>query len=486
MAGAPCPVELMREVVTRLHMPEVAIGYGMTETAPLSTLSARDDAVEKRVGTVGRVMPHVEVKLVDPATGLVKPASESFGPGFAERALTNGKGRFAIGVNYQHLALQSYEGTDLENGDLAFVLQHNDCCPSAGGGAAGASPDDPPFEGDLVRMSLSLNLKTDIVAPFFSYGVNNRWDVGVIVPIVHVSLNPTITSTIDRVATCPGGTCTGLNQLIHSWNGQGQTTKTETLSGSASGIGDVVLRTKYRFADATGGGFAGGLDVRLPTGDKENLLGTGAVQTKVYLIASAELSKLAPHVNFGFTHSSGDISTSLTSLPSSSQPANAATQTQINAATGVLLADTHLPNEINFFGGVDYAAHPLVTLSADLIGRTFLDTERFAMVSRQFAFRTVAGGPISNETRSTFDTTGSGSLTSLLGVVGAKLNLTGTPFLLTANVLFPLNHSGLSPKVTPVFGLEYSFKFGRTAEDAEDAEDGAGCQGASGSMLAPC
>src|SRR5262249_41015439 len=54
MAGSPCPVELMKQVIGRLHVPEVAIGYGMTETAPLSTLSARDDALERRVGTVGR------------------------------------------------------------------------------------------------------------------------------------------------------------------------------------------------------------------------------------------------------------------------------------------------------------------------------------------------------------------------------------------------------------------------------------------------
>jgi fatty-acyl-CoA synthase len=63
MAGAPCPIELMREVVSRLHMPEVAIGYGMTETSPISTLSARGDTLERRVGTVGRVQPHLEISI---------------------------------------------------------------------------------------------------------------------------------------------------------------------------------------------------------------------------------------------------------------------------------------------------------------------------------------------------------------------------------------------------------------------------------------
>jgi fatty-acyl-CoA synthase len=65
MAGSPCPVELMRHVVDRLHMPEVAIGYGMTETSPLSTMSRRDDPLETRVSTVGSVLPHVEITVRD-------------------------------------------------------------------------------------------------------------------------------------------------------------------------------------------------------------------------------------------------------------------------------------------------------------------------------------------------------------------------------------------------------------------------------------
>lgn len=84
MAGAPCPIELMREVVAKLHMPEVAIGYGMTETSPISTLSARDDALELRVSTVGRVMPHMEICIRDPGTQAVVP------PGSAGEFCTRG------------------------------------------------------------------------------------------------------------------------------------------------------------------------------------------------------------------------------------------------------------------------------------------------------------------------------------------------------------------------------------------------------------
>ncbi|MDP7733737.1 AMP-binding protein [Mycobacterium paragordonae] len=69
MAGAPCPVEVMRQVIERMHMPGVSICYGMTETSPVSTQTRTDDALERRVGTVGRVGPHLEIKVVDPDTG---------------------------------------------------------------------------------------------------------------------------------------------------------------------------------------------------------------------------------------------------------------------------------------------------------------------------------------------------------------------------------------------------------------------------------
>ncbi len=73
MAGSPCPVEVMRQVQSRMHMSEVEIAYGMTETSPVSTQTRADDPIEVRVGTVGRVHPHVEVKIVDPATARVVP-----------------------------------------------------------------------------------------------------------------------------------------------------------------------------------------------------------------------------------------------------------------------------------------------------------------------------------------------------------------------------------------------------------------------------
>jgi fatty-acyl-CoA synthase len=73
MAGAPCPVEVMKKVLTVMHMPEVTIMYGMTETSPVSTQSLIGDPLEKQTGTVGKVYPHVEIKIVEPETGRVVP-----------------------------------------------------------------------------------------------------------------------------------------------------------------------------------------------------------------------------------------------------------------------------------------------------------------------------------------------------------------------------------------------------------------------------
>jgi fatty-acyl-CoA synthase len=70
MAGSPCPVEVMKRVVAEMNMHEVAICYGMTETSPVSTMTRMDDDLDRRTATVGQVMPHVEVKIVDPASGL--------------------------------------------------------------------------------------------------------------------------------------------------------------------------------------------------------------------------------------------------------------------------------------------------------------------------------------------------------------------------------------------------------------------------------
>ncbi|MGH8693167.1 MAG: AMP-binding protein, partial [Burkholderiales bacterium] len=76
IGGAPCPIEVMKRLVSEFHMPEVTIIYGMTETSPVATQTAADDPIEKRVGSVGRVHPHVEIRIAGPETGATLPRGE--------------------------------------------------------------------------------------------------------------------------------------------------------------------------------------------------------------------------------------------------------------------------------------------------------------------------------------------------------------------------------------------------------------------------
>ena len=81
MAGSICPVEVMKRCIDDMHMAEVSIAYGMTETSPVSCQTRADDDLERRTATIGRVHPHVEIKVVDPATGrpssAARPASSA-------------------------------------------------------------------------------------------------------------------------------------------------------------------------------------------------------------------------------------------------------------------------------------------------------------------------------------------------------------------------------------------------------------------------
>ncbi|WP_405941321.1 AMP-binding protein [Streptomyces sp. NBC_00207] len=116
MAGSPCPVEVMKEVIDRMGMTEVSICYGMTETSPVSTQTRADDSVERRVSTVGRVGPHLEVKVVDPRSGLTVPRGE---PG---ELCTRG---YSVMLGYWEEPERTAEAVDaarwMHTGDLAVM-----------------------------------------------------------------------------------------------------------------------------------------------------------------------------------------------------------------------------------------------------------------------------------------------------------------------------------------------------------------------------
>ena len=116
MAGSPCPIEVMRQVVDQMNMSEVTIAYGMTETSPVSTQTSADDPLEKRVTTVGRVHPHVEIRIIDPETGQTVPR------GASGEFLTRG---YSVMLGYWNDPERTAEAIDsdgwMHTGDLAVM-----------------------------------------------------------------------------------------------------------------------------------------------------------------------------------------------------------------------------------------------------------------------------------------------------------------------------------------------------------------------------
>ena len=118
MAGSPCPVEVMKRVVAEMHMEQVSICYGMTETSPVSLQTRMDDDLEHRTATVGRVLPHIEVKIVDPATGVTQPRGE------AGELCTRG---YSVMLGYWNEPEKTAEAVDagrwMHTGDLAVMCE---------------------------------------------------------------------------------------------------------------------------------------------------------------------------------------------------------------------------------------------------------------------------------------------------------------------------------------------------------------------------
>ena len=349
---------------------------------------------------------------LDPALGTLNRTTDSFGPLFAERALTSGKGKLTLGSTYQRSSFDRFEGNDLRDGEIHSTLTHQQI-----------EGRDLHFEGDIIDAAFFIDLKTDTFTVFANYGVTDRFDVGLAVPIQRVDLTARVALTILNVASGPDA-----NQ-VHFFTDGGLTSERGD-TGSASGIGDVVLRGKLGLIQGDWGGLAAGADVRLGTGDAANLLGTGSTQVKGFLIASGGKSRFSPHVNAGYTFT-GD-----------------------SDQFGVL------PDEISYAAGFDTAVTPRLTFNADLVGRMLLDAERLAQTDVEYRYR-LFNDPVGTTPRSTVRqellASEPGNLNLLLGAVGLKFNPTGR-LLLSGNLLISLSKdNGLQDTLTPVFAIDYNF-----------------------------
>jgi hypothetical protein len=362
----------------------------------------------------------------DPALGTFARATESFGPIYTERADTIGKGKFNTGINYSHFTFDRIDNLSLADGDLKLVFTHIDV-PSY-------------VKGDVITAVLHMNVTADVTAFVLTYGVTNNFDLGVAVPLERVDITARTDATVQRLATQQ-------NTGIHRFPGETSTSSFAT-SGSANGIGDILLRGKWRLLDARGGGGLAILgDLRMPTGEERDLLGTGTWLGGAFMVGSLQLGTFSPHINAGYTWSSNP--------PSASNPLPSTVTT--------------IPNYVSYAGGFDWAINPRVTVIVDVLGRTYRNAQEVTVVNKQYTAVTGdnLGGACKCEPEgenpprtvsATFPqlTSATASINTWQGSIGIKVNPVWN-LLVTANVLFSLNRKGLQDSLSPLFALDYAF-----------------------------
>lgn len=346
----------------------------------------------------------------DPSTGTFIRSTTSFGPILADRGETIGRHRVAFGANYQFFSFDQLDGTSLS--DVPAVFRHD-------------AYKTTPGRDDVIATDNSVQATVMQFTGALTYGVTDRIDLSAAVPIVRTRLSLLSNDTIERVGT-------GADTSVHYFfdpvalNNQG-TSHQVFAQGEAGGMGDVVLRAKGNVMREGRRALAVGVDVRLPTGDALNLLGSGAMGVRPFAALSASYRAMAPHVNVAYQWNGRSVLAG-------------------DVRTG---AKADMPDQFQFAAGTDVSVNPHLSLVADIFGDRLLNSPRLT------TFPFTATGPfgsvdlrdLSFETASFW--TGSGS-------IGLKTNI-ATRLLINVNLRFAIGHNGLTDRLTPLVGLEWAF-----------------------------
>lgn len=322
--------------------------------------------------------------------------TESLGPLLTERATTLGAHKLDITLTYTRVNFTKLEGKGLHELELAFVRD------DVNGNGIRDTSGPFSFESDIIRARLKVDLHQDIIAFIATYGITSVWDAGIVVPITHVRLNAKASATIFDQFGNPGGTRIG-DLAIHRFGPNSQcrspvdpTSCKRRKGGDETGIGDIILRTKYNFLRNAGvitPDLAFLFEVKLPTGDEGRLLGTGSTNLAGLLIASKTFGRwFTPHVNVGYEIDTEELER----------------------------------NTIRYALGFDARLLPRLSVDADVIGRV----------------------------KPAVDKTGEHIHDLSLGVKWNPLNA----WIVRANVQIPLDkNSGLRANIIPTIGVEYLF-----------------------------
>jgi hypothetical protein len=341
----------------------------------------------------------------DPSLGVFQRTTQSFGPILADRAETIGARRVSVGFAYQRFTFDSVEGIALSSVPAVFT---HDNAQLLGG------------REDVVTTVNSISADVNQSTLFVTMGVSDRIDVSLAVPVVSTNLHIVSRARIQRLGT--------INPLTHFYRQADDSVGEErlfTATGSAAGLGDLNVRVKATALTREKNGLAFGVDVRLPTGDEMNLLGSGSTGVQPFAIWSGTFKAVSPHVNAGYRWNGTSV---LAGDPAAGQSGD-------------------FPDQASYNVGADIAVNPRLTVAFDVLGRYLIDAERL----RSETFHALDG-------HSTFPNIvfARDSFNAMSGSIGLKTNLFGR-FLMDVNVLFSLDNNGLRDKVTPLIGFEYNF-----------------------------
>ena len=342
--------------------------------------------------------------------GVPVPTSTSPGPVFGERALTLGRGRVFVGANINHLRFETLRGVRLDGIQMTFTHENvtGQACDSLVG--ASCTPYGvPTHENDVIDLRLAVDIDMTVRSFFVSFGLLDRVDVGVVLPIVSTSLR----GTSDAQIVPFGGTTA--QHFFGGTPANPQLSTSRFVEGTATGFGDIAVRVKVNVTRTERTNFSVLGDVRFPTGSADDLLGSGHVTARGLGILSARFGAFTPHANFGYQFRSGDLENS------------------------AVLATV----------GFDQVIAPWASLAVDLVSELQVGESKLKLP-----------GPVTYDLpfRRTIDVTNIPTERDDLinGSFGFKFT-THTGITLVANTLFPLNRGGLRPNILWTGGVEYSF-----------------------------
>jgi hypothetical protein len=372
------------------------------------------------------------------ATGAFERSTTTFGPIYTERAETIGRGAVYFGVSYQRFRFDKLDGIDLRK--VPAIFSH---VPGTGPGGS-----MPTYEADVIQSTNDVSFHMDQTMFYGTVGLTDRVDLSVAVPVVSVRMGAGSDDTIIRVSGAtfeltPGGPSF---PNPHAFNAQGSTRNFYNAKGRASGIGDITFRAKANVLRSEAVRVALALDIRAPTGDARQLLGSGSTGIKPFLAISAG-RRISPHVNLGYEWNSSSILAGNVTGSTISEDSTGTEVIQNGSAT-----KAHVPSNFFFALGADVGVNKRLSLSFDYLGQTVFNAPR--VFSSSYQTEDIPGG---TGTLNLPDITGrKETMTLNSAAAGLKYNLFGG-LLITADLLFRLDNRGLRQDVTPLIAISHAF-----------------------------